>query len=134
MRLHFALVAARLNSIVRFQEVAITDILLRTAYEDTQLLRKNDAHGDVFSVPRDVDFFLVAEDKEKAELVSSFINDNQYGTARVDEGDGTYNVLVVVHMPTEQNILCSVSALMACVAAIFGIKYDGWGCVIQTKT
>ncbi len=114
--------------------MTITDVLLRTAYEDTELLRKNDAHGDVFSVPRDVDFLLVAKDKDKAELVSSFINDNQYGQARVDESDGLCNVLVVVHMPIEQNILCSVSALMACVAQIFGIEYDGWGCVIQKKT
>ena len=110
----------------------IVDDLLRNAYEDTQLLLKNDQRGDVLSIPRDVDFLLRAPDEEKARTVCSFIQDNQYGSATVQEDDGKFSVLVVIHMPITQNILCSVSALMCCISAIFGMEYDGWGSVIQS--
>ena len=110
--------------------MAIVDVLLRNAYEDTQLLLKNDSLGDQLSVPRDVDFLLRTHDEEKARVVCSFINDNQYGAAKVQ---GT-EVLVVIHMPIQQNIICSVSALMACVAQIFGAEYDGWGSELRKAT
>jgi hypothetical protein len=109
----------------------IVDDLLRNAYEDTQLLLRNDQLGDVLSVPRDVDFLLRAPDEEKARTVCSFIQDNQYGSAAVQEADGKFSVLVVIHMPITQNIVCSVSALMCCIAAIFGMEYDGWGSVVK---
>jgi hypothetical protein len=57
--------------------------LLNTAYQDTELLRSLDTNGDVFSRPRDVDFLLKAPSKEKADVVSSFVNDNSYGSATV---------------------------------------------------
>jgi hypothetical protein len=110
----------------------IVDDLLRNAYEDTQLLLKNDQRGDVLSTPRDVEFLLLAPDEEKARTVCSFIQDNQYGAATVQEDDGKFSVLVVIHMPITQNIICSVSALMSCLAAIFGMEYDGWGSVIKS--
>jgi len=72
--------------------------------------------------------------KEKAELVASFVHDNRYGVSKVQEAQGEYGVLVTIHMPTEQHILCSVSGLMACICALFGLEYDGWGCVLQTDT
>ena len=109
----------------------IVDDLLQNAYEDTQLLIKNDQLGDVFSVSRDVEFLLRAPDEEKANTVCSFINDNQYGVATVQEQNGKFSILVVVHMPITQNVLCSVSALMTCLAAIFSLDYDGWGSVIK---
>ena len=110
----------------------IVDNLLRNAYEDTQLLIKNDQLGDVLSVPRDVEFLLRAPDEQKAQTVCSFIQDNQYGAATVQEDEGNFSVLVVIHMPITQNIVCSVSALMSCLAAIFGMEYDGWGSVIKS--
>jgi hypothetical protein len=110
--------------------MAIVDVLLQNAYEDTQLLLKNDSLGDQLSVPRDVDFLLRTPDEEKARLVCSFINDNQYGAAKVQET----NVLVVIHMPIQQNIICSVSALMACIAEIFKVEYDGWGSELRKST
>ena len=103
--------------------MAIVDVLLRNAYEDTQLLLKNDSLGDQLHVPRDVDFLLRASDVEKASLVCSFINDNQYGSAKVQG----INVLVVIHTPIQQNIIYSISGLMACISEIFGLEYDGWG-------
>ncbi len=110
----------------------IVDDLLRNAYEDTQLLLKNDKRGDVLSVPRDVDFLLWAPDEKKARTVCSFIEDNQYGLATVQEDEGKFSVLVVIHMPITQNVICSVSALMCCIAAIFGLEYDGWGSVLKS--
>ena len=112
--------------------VPIVDDLLRNAYEDTQLLLTNDQRGDVLSIPRNVEFLLQAPDEEKANAVCSFIQDNQYGAATVQEADGKFSVLVVIHMPITQNLICSVSALMTCLAAIFGMEYDGWGSVIKS--
>jgi hypothetical protein len=60
-----------------------------------------------------------------------FVGDNQYGVATVQEDDGGLSVLVVSHMPITQNVICSVSALMRCLAAIFDVEYDGWGSTIQ---
>ena len=110
----------------------IVDDLLRNAYEDTQLLLKIDQCGDVLSVPRYVEFLLPAPDEEKANTVCSFIKDNEYGAATVQEDDGKFSVSVVIHMPITQNLICSVSALMTCLAAIFGMEYDGWGSVIKS--
>ena len=113
--------------------MAIVDVLLKTSYEDTRLLMENDARGDVFSVPRDVDFILVTDSERKAEDVSRFIHDNRYGSARLHRRNEHYEVVVVIHMPVEQHILCSVSGLMACIAQVFGVHYDGWGCAIQDE-
>src|SRR6478672_6167710 len=100
--------------------------LLKTAYEDTQLLQKNDTLGDNSAVPRDVDFVLIAPDEAKAAVVRDFINDNRYGRARLETPPGQFRIVVVIYMPIEQNILCSVSALMVCIAALFDVDYDGW--------
>lgn len=108
--------------------------LLDNAYQDSQLLQGNDEKGDIFSIPRDVDFFLYAKDKEKGELVTSFINDNCYGDASYSENDGNHCIKVVVNMPSTQNIINSVSGLMTCLAVIYDLEYDGWGCALQRNT
>ena len=109
----------------------LVDTLLTTAYEDTQLLIKNDQLGDNFSVFREVEFLLRSKDTARAETACSFINDNRYGNAVVQQDDAGTGVLVTVKMPTTQNVLCSVSALMACLAELFSLEYDGWGTTIQ---
>ena len=45
--------------------MSITDALLENARADTDLLQKNDARGDVFTRPRDVDFLLIAPERDK---------------------------------------------------------------------
>lgn len=109
--------------------MTVIDDLLRVAYEDTELLRKNDSLGDKFSVPRDVDFLFRTQDEKKAQTVCSFINDNQYGHAQIQDST---DVLVIIHMPIEQNIICSISGLMVCIAHLFGVEYDGWGSVVKS--
>jgi hypothetical protein len=91
----------------------------------------NDDKGDNFSIPRDIDFVLYAEDEKKANTVTSFINDNRYGVASFEKVETQYRILVVVNMPSTQQLVCSVSGLMACIAALFSVEYDGWGCVLQ---
>ncbi|MGI0154151.1 ribonuclease E inhibitor RraB [Pseudidiomarina sp. PP-1MA] len=105
--------------------------LLDNAYQDTQLLIGNDEKGDNFNVPRDIDFILYAPTAEKAALVANFINDNRYGSARSETINENHRITVVVNMPSTQNLVCSVSGLMVCIASLFNIEYDGWGCALQ---
>ena len=109
----------------------VVEALLENAYQDTQLLTGNDEKGDNFSVPRDIDFLFYAPNQEKGELVASFINDNRYGEATYYKNEENHCIKVIVNMPSTQNLVCSVSALMTCLAALFDIEYDGWGCVLQ---
>lgn len=113
--------------------MSIVDTLLDTAYQDTQLLIANDERGDNFSIPRDIEFVLYAEDEEKANTVASFIDDNRYGGATFEKVEDRYRILVVLNMPSTQHLVCSVSGLMACIAELFSVEYDGWGCVLQNK-
>jgi len=114
--------------------MALVDQLLSTAYEDTQLLKRNDELGDDFSVPREVDFVFLSGERKNAEVLASFVGDNQYGKASIEQSKEGFRVVVSVTMPTNQQVLCSVSALMVCLAQLFSLEYDGWGCVIQRRT
>jgi hypothetical protein len=111
--------------------MTVLDTLIQAAVSDTDLLRKLDGQGDLFSIPRDVEFLLRAPTAEKATTVAGFINDYQYGVATPQDLDASPSVLVVVHMPIEQHAVQSVSGFMACVCDLFGLDYDGWGCVVQ---
>ena len=102
-----------------------------TARADTDLLYKLDARGDDFSIPRDVDFLLKAPSREKAELVRDFVNEFQYGVAKTIDTAGEFSVLVVINTPIVQNVILSLSAFMECLAQLYGLDYDGWGCVAQ---
>jgi hypothetical protein len=74
---------------------------------------------------------LRTPDERLANTVSSFINDNQYGNATVEPKGSDFGITVKVKMPITQNLICSVSALMCCLAALFCIEYDGWGSTVQ---
>ncbi len=112
----------------------VVEALLDNAYQDSILLQGNDEKGDIFSIARDVDFLFYAPDKEKGELVANFINDNSYGNANYYQSDENHCIKVVINTPVEQNIINSISGLMTCIAALFNLEYDGWGCVLQTNT
>ena len=88
--------------------MSVVETLLDTARADTELLASLDEKGDDFSVPRDVDFLLIAPTAQKADTIASFISDNRYGRARTENVDGVERVLVVVRMPIEQNVICAV--------------------------
>ncbi|HEF5874760.1 TPA: ribonuclease E inhibitor RraB [Burkholderia cenocepacia] len=108
--------------------------LMDTAVADVELLRVLDADGDDFSIPRDVEFLLRGTSAEKTSLVASFINDHQYGRASADHQSGEiYRVLVVINMPIQQHNILSVSGFMACLSMLYGLEYDGWGCLAQRR-
>ena len=111
--------------------MSVVDALMNAASADTDVLRSLDRNGDRFSVFRDVDFLLRAPSLEKAELVAGFINDHSYGKAKVQDD---LSVLVVIRMPVEQPIALCVSGFFTCVSRLFGVEYDGWGCVAQPQT
>lgn len=111
--------------------MAFVNNLVDVAVSDTDVLRALDEQGDDFSIARDVDFFLRAPDKDKAELVCSFINDYSYGAATVQMSDGNHAVAVIIHMPVTQNVILSISGFMETICQIYGLDYDGWGCVAQ---
>ncbi|EDM25263.1 hypothetical protein LNTAR_24828 [Lentisphaera araneosa HTCC2155] len=113
--------------------MSIVELLLDTAKSDTDLLISNDEKGDNFDIPRMVDFTLVTNDKQKAETARDFIYDNRYGETTIQEVDQQYRVNIHILMPINQNILCSVSGLVACIGKIFGLEYDGWGSELQNK-
>jgi hypothetical protein len=104
--------------------------LMETASADTDVLRSLDRNGDHFSMFRDVDFLLVAADAEKAALVASFVNDHSYGKAVLQDAA---SVLVTINMPVEQSVALCVSGFFTCLAQLFGVEYDGWGCVAQAQ-
>jgi Regulator of ribonuclease activity B len=114
--------------------MSVVEKLMQTAASDTELLGTLDRQGDDFSVQRDVDFLLRAPSQEKADIVASFINDYHYGVATPLESDGEHSVRVVIRMPIQQQLALSVSGFMECLAALFGLDYDGWGCVAQRRS
>ena len=105
--------------------------LIDNATSDSDVLRSLDSNGDRFSISRDVDFLFRTPNKEKAELVAGFINDYSYGQALVQD---ELNVLVKINMPVNQPVAHCISGFFACVAELFSVEYDGWGCVAQSQT
>ncbi|TCV92713.1 regulator of ribonuclease activity B [Luteibacter rhizovicinus] len=82
-------------------------------------------------MPRDVDFLMRAPSHEKATVAAGFINDHQYGVATTQKLNGEHTVSVTIHMAIQQHVVLSVSGFMECVASLFGLDYDGWGCTAQ---
>jgi hypothetical protein len=113
--------------------MTLFDELHRNALADNDLLFKNDAEGDVFTISRNVDFAFRTNDKENADDLCAYINGKNFGKASVTRADdGLYWVIVVIQMPITQNLVCSVSAFMVCLGRLFRVEYDGWGSVVQT--
>lgn len=112
--------------------MAVIDKIMNSAEADIDVLRALDRQGDRFSIARPVDFLLRAESREKAALVAGFINDYQFGAAKASEDESGHSVQVIINMPVEQNVILSVSGFMQCIAELYGLEYDGWGCIAQT--
>ena len=108
------------------------DLLNQTAAADTDLLRKNNELVDVFSKARQVDFAFETVGRERAEDFAEFVNGKSYGTAEVTEVEaGRFRILVLITMPINQHLICSVSGFMLCLSRLFQIDYQGWGSVVQ---
>ncbi len=114
--------------------MSVVEMLMESAKADTDVLRSLDSQGDNFARARDVDFLLRAPSREKAEAATGFINDFQFGVAALQEVDGQYSVRVIINMAIQQHAILSVSGFMGCICALFGLEYDGWGCVAQVHS
>jgi hypothetical protein len=112
--------------------MTIFELLHQNAIADTDLLRKNDKLGDVFTTMRRVDFAFETGDKQRADDFAEYVNGKSYGSAAVTKiADGRFRVLVLVTMPITQNLIGCVSGFMTCLSRLFRIDYSGWGSVIQ---
>jgi hypothetical protein len=108
------------------------DLLTQTAESDTDLLRKKDELGDVFTTPREVDFAFESAERERASDFVEFVNGKSYGTAKVSEIENNrFRILVLITMPITQHLICSVSGFMHCLSRLFQIDYQGWGSIVQ---
>lgn len=108
------------------------DLLHDTALADTDLLRKNNELGDIFTTAREVDFAFETGDRQRADDFAEFVNGKNYGTAAVSKiGDGHFRVLVLITMPITQHLIGCVSGFMLCLSRLFQIDYLGWGSVVQ---
>jgi hypothetical protein len=108
--------------------------LMDAAIADVEVLRSLDRSGDQFGQFRDVEFLFRCPDLQKANLVAAFINDYQFGQAVSGNEDGESTVLVTIRMPVEQHIILSVSGFMTCLAELYGLEFDGWGCVAVPRS
>lgn len=107
-------------------------LLHQTALADADLLRKNDALGDAFTIAREVDFAFATRDKQRAADFAEFVNGKSYGSAAVRKiTDDNFQVLVLITMPITQHLIGCVSGFMLCLSRLFQIEYLGWGSVVQ---
>ncbi|AXB33238.1 ribonuclease E inhibitor RraB [Vibrio campbellii] len=109
--------------------MSIVNKIIESAESDVDVLRRLDAEGDNFSLFREVDFHFKCPDPDKADVVAGFINDFQFGVAEHVVQDGLHYVDVKITMPVNQNIVSCVSGFMVCVAELYKVEFDGWGCV-----
>lgn len=110
------------------------DLLHENAAADLDLLHSKDQAGDIFSKSREVDFAFNSANAENATDLAEYVNGKNFGDARVQTlEDGTFRVIVLIHMPITQNLVFSVSAFMLCLSRLFIVDYDGWGSVIQPE-
>jgi regulator of RNase E activity RraB len=112
---------------------SVVEKLMDSAVADVDVLRALDSQGDDFSKFREVDFLFRCSSQEKAELVAKFINDYQYGVATTLCKDGKSTIQVIINMPVQQHIIFSIAGFMTCLAELYGIDFDGWGCVAQSE-
>jgi len=114
--------------------MAVIEKLMESVEADINVLHALDRQGDRFSISRPVDFLLRAESREKAVLVAGFINDYQSGIAKANEDENGHSIQVLINTPVEQNVILSISGFMLCIAELYGLEYDGWGCTAQTHS
>ena len=108
------------------------ELLTQTALAGTDLLRKNDKMGDIFTMAREVDFAFETADRQRADDFAGFVNGKSYGKATVSEiTDDNFRVAVLITMPITQHLIGWVSGFMLCLSRLFQIEYLGWGSVIQ---
>lgn len=110
--------------------MSIVDDLISTEGADIDLLRIRDSQGDVFNHRRAVDFVFVTASEPQANAVAGFLADYRYAETSVAPVTDEFRVVATIAMSLEQPELLAVSGFMCCIAALFGVTYDGWGAPI----
>lgn len=116
------------------KKMSVIKKLMEAAEADTDVLYRLDQQGDDFEIPREVDFYFICPSKEKAETIAAFLNDFQFGDAKAVKEENRYSVQVLITMPVTQKVILCISGFMACIAELYGVEFDGWGCVAQAKS
>ena len=125
-----------ITSLFGASHMHLVEILLKNSEQDRKVLDHNASIGDRMEEPRDIDFAFHSRDEGQAKTVGSFFIDNHYGMPKLELVDDPkfgrfYRLTVVIKAPATEHIVCSISGLMACIGAIFGIEYVGWGSFVQ---
>jgi hypothetical protein len=115
--------------------LAILEDLMNQVPTDIDVLISLDAHGDNFNTQRDVDFVFYAKELHQGEAAVGFINDFRFGTAKLETvSEEQHRILVTIHSQITQEVILCLSGYMACLARLFDLDYDGWGCIAQRPT
>jgi len=110
--------------------MSIVEDLVTTARADVDLLGLRDRQGDMFAIPRPVDFIFLAADERQASAVAGFLSDYRYAKTATTNANGEFRVVASISMAVEQPALLAVSGFMQCIASLFRVVYDGWGAPI----
>jgi len=106
----------------------LLSMIMNDARLTSSLVEISIENGDDLSIPRDVDFYFIAEDMDTAKTVAGFIEDFNYGKATIRKReDRKFDIKVVISTPINQNIIGPISSFMVVVASAFGADYDGFG-------
>lgn len=111
----------------------ITQRLLETSYQDFELIQNLESQGANPNLIHTLDYCFIAPDKDKAELVCSFIRDNAYGNARVESNDESHRIIVEIQAPLIRHLIYNVSANMVSISYMFSIEFVGWGTCVETE-
>ena len=108
--------------------MTIFELLHDNAVADTDLLRKSDSLGDVFTTAREVDFAFETTDGQRASDFAEYVNGKSYGAAAVKEIKvDHFQVLVLITMPITQNPIGCVSGFMVLPQSIVPDRLFGLG-------
>jgi hypothetical protein len=111
--------------------VNVIETLLENSAKDVQLLATLARQGDVAAIPRRVTFRLIGSERKQVDIAAHFIDDNHYGRTHVSTATDRRELSVDVEMPLTAHVVSCVSGMMASVAALFGLTYDGWEANIE---
>lgn len=79
--------------------------------------------------------FFYAKELHQGEAAVGFINDFRFGTAKLETvSEEQHRILVTIHSQITQEVILCLSGYMACLARLFDLDYDGWGCIAQRPT
>jgi hypothetical protein len=101
------------------------------ADENGDVLRRMRQHGDDLSKPRDIEFFFIFPDKEKAMLfaVSAETRFNFRTTPGYSRERNLWETVTTIFMTPTHSSISGIEAELAQLAQEFNGESEGWGCM-----